>query len=336
MARQNQDKIYMQDWLLLHTYRLASSDDQWYLSFAEQLIPLLKKSPLLTSFTCADYKDLALTLTLYLEDALAVKGGWHRFKSGIKELYGRILPFYKLDATTYYDDEINPEDVQFILWAFLSSPQDHLGDDYIFMDPYAKDLVNLAQLVYTKMDLLFEEAPVTEAQTIDWVMDMEQLLIKRKEMPSLRLEDCTSPNSKKVLQSTGGYPLVYFESYQELASYFVEVLGWENTEEALMPEMKSYTHFILFANAKGIILAPEVAPYFKNERNPLYDEKLAKSEGYVLFCEQGACPFDLLKYGLKNAYFEDFELPFPQGKTLLRENWEFIARWYLGEYFEGD
>ena len=225
MVNNKREKIYMQDWILLHTYRESSSDDQWYLEFAESLIPALKKSDMLQSFVFNDYKDLALVLTVYLEDAVAEGGCWHRFKNKYQHLYERSLPFYLPDPSLYYADEINREDVQFVIWSFLSSPQDKLGDDYIFIDPFAKELLDLAAEVYALMNQGFEEAPVTDAQSVDWLMDMGQLHIRRKEMPSFKVEDCTSPNSRKFLTHTGGYPLAYFKTYEELENFFINILG---------------------------------------------------------------------------------------------------------------
>lgn len=47
------------------------------------------------------------------------------------------------------------------------------------------------------------------------------------------------------------------------------------------------------------------------------------------------CPFDLLKYGMTKGILPDVELPFLKGKTL-HQYWDFIARYYLCEYYEGE
>ena len=57
---------------------------------------------------------------------------------------------------------------------------------------------------------------------------------------------------------------------------------------------------------------------------------------YELFCEEGLCPFDLLKYGMEHHLLDEAQFPFANGKQLLHDNWDFIARWFLGEYYEGD
>ena len=75
---------------------------------------------------------------------------------------------------------------------------------------------------------------------------------------------------------------------------------------------------------------------FCDARNPAYNAQVAASEGYKLFCLPGHCPFDLLKYGMNHGLLPDAALPFAGGKELLQHNWDFITRYFLGEYYEGE
>lgn len=94
--------------------------------------------------------------------------------------------------------------------------------------------------------------------------------------------------------------------------------------------------FVIYANAKGMLVAHNVAAYFCEEHNPMYDAKRAAAEGYKMFCQPGECPFDLLKYGMAKGILPDVELPFLKGKETLHQYWDFIARYYLCEYYEGE
>lgn len=67
--------------------------------------------------------------------------------------------------------------------------------------------------------------------------------------------------------------------------------------------------FVIYANAKGMLVAHNVAAYFCEEHNPMYDAKRAAAEGYKMFCQPGECPFDLLKYGMAKGILPDVELP---------------------------
>lgn len=118
--------------------------------------------------------------------------------------------------------------------------------------------------------------------------------------------------------------------------FFVQALQWEDKEDALLPDLKEFSDFVMYANPKGLLIGPDVARYFADKRNPLYNAEMAEEEAYELFCEEGLCPFDLLKYGMEHDLLPEAQFPFENGKELLHENWDFIARWFLGEYYEGE
>ena len=113
-------------------------------------------------------------------------------------------------------------------------------------------------------------------------------------------------------------------SYKELCKFFVEVLKWENTRSALLPDLQYKKEFVIYANAKGMLIAHDVAAYFCEEHNPMYNAKRAAAEGYKLFCRPGACPFDLIKYGMLKGILPDVQFPFDNGKEILQQNWDFL------------
>ena len=103
-------------------------------------------------------------------------------------------------------------------------------------------------------------------------------------------------NVERFLEASKGEPLLYFDSYEALKFFFVQSLKWEDEEDSLLPDLKEFGNFVVFANPKGLLIGPDVAEYFADKRNPLYNAELAEEEAYELFCEEGLCPFDLLKY----------------------------------------
>lgn len=324
----------MQEWLNLHSYQRSTEDDTWYLNLTLQLFEQIENNIHLAILSLDLKKRLALSLSLYLEDAVSEGGGWNRFKSELNRLYGKELPFYTLDDA-YVSDEINNEDIAFLVWSVLSLQTDENGE-HIFIDPLSSDINKIANELYQQLDLVFEEAPITDALTRDWVMPITQLKVKNRPLPSTDIEGCKSESAKKFLANTHGEPLQFFESYAALKKFFVEVLEWDDKPESLMPEMELFSNFILFANSKGLLMAPDASPYFNAPHNPLFDKQQAENEGYILFCEGGACPFDLLKYGIQNHMLDDVKFPVTDGRKLFEDNWDFIARWYLGEFYEGE
>ena len=105
-------KIYRQQWMEAHPRMQSADTDQWYVDFANRLLPVFEKSELTGQMI---HKNRAvLYFTWYLEDCVNNSGSWNTFIRLHKQLYGRFLPFYTL-TESYADDEINPEDVSFLL-----------------------------------------------------------------------------------------------------------------------------------------------------------------------------------------------------------------------------
>lgn len=70
-------------------------------------------------------KEICLYTAAYLEDVISELGLWRSFVNKHSELYGTALPFYTL-TPDYTKDEINEEDIRFIIWNTLQkAPYPH-------------------------------------------------------------------------------------------------------------------------------------------------------------------------------------------------------------------
>lgn len=326
-----QQKIYMQTWLDTHHRAKVTDTDKWYLDLANGLLPLVAKSYLYKETTAEDQQQVALTFALYLEDCVADGGNWRQFINWHHESYGRYLPFYSL-TENYLPDEINREDVAFLLWA-INSP---VGDDFDGVEnPLDNDLLEFADMVYGRLDAIFEEAPISDFLAEDWMMETELMERKREPLPVASSGEKMPENVERFLEASGGESLMFFDSYDALKRFFVHSLKWEDEEGNLLPDLAEFDDFVLYANPKGLLIGPDVAPYFADKRNLLYNAELAEEEAYELFCEAGLCPFDLLKYGMEHNLLPEAQFPFDDGNALLHDNWDFVARWFLGEFYEG-
>lgn len=326
-----QQKIYMQTWLDAHHRAKVTDTDKWYLDLANGLLPLVAESYLYKEATTEDQQQVALTFALYLEDCVADGGNWRQFIHWHHESYGRYLPFFSLTAD-YLPDEINREDVAFLLWA-VNSP---VGDDFDGVEnPLDNDLLEFADMVYGRLDAVFEEAPISDFLAENWMMETELMERKREPLPVASPGEKMPENVERFLEASGGESLTFFDSYDALKRFFVHSLKWEDEEGSLLPDLAEFDDFVLYANPKGLLIGPDVAPYFADKRNPLYNAELAEEEAYELFCEAGLCPFDLLKYGMEHNLLPEAQFPFEDGKALLHDNWDFVARWFLGEFYEG-
>lgn len=326
--------IFMKQWLAANKRTRILSGDQWYLDFAAKILPIVKQSPLFEGDDNAQ-KNAAISLCVYFQDVIARTGGWKIFSDTYHSLYNTYLPFYQL-SDSYIPDEINPEDIAFVLWTLKSHPALNEPDEYALHNPHDKSLSALAQEIYKLMDENFEEAPINETPSSSWVTGTNLLDTPSTPLPEITPETKLSKNVEYSLEYSSGKPLLYFTTYKELCKFFVEVLKWEDTPSSLLPDLQHNKEFVIYANAKGMLIAPDVAAYFREAHNPMYNAERAAAKGYELFCRPGTCPFDLIKYGMGQGILPEVQLPFPDGKEILHKNWDFIARYYLCEYYEGD
>lgn len=325
----NTKKIYMNDWLLLNGRRGTQDSDSWYLSVAQQLHILLQQhSHLSVSFSL---QPTALRLACYFQDAIAQTGGWKHFTNRCLTLYGHPLPFYTPTAE-YVSDEINPEDIAYLIWSSASPMQQPPA-----LSPLDESLKALSRKVYQLLDALFEEAPISDLpSTPEWVPGASALNTPSQPLPSITPQSKLTADVEHLLTHTEGYPLVYLDTYATLCLFLTDVLHWEKHPDGILTDLKDETGFVIYANAKGMLIAPNAAACFCDAHNPFYQPAAAREWGYRLFTEPGACPFDLLKYAMKQDLLAEAALPFAEGKELLHHNWDFLSRYYLEDYYEGD
>lgn len=325
-------KLYMQMWLDLHGRSKVVDTDQWYLDFANSLLSLVSESYFYEHATTVSQQQVALLLTIYLEDCVADGGNWRQFIHWHHENEGRYLPFYTL-TEEYLADEINSEDIAFLLWA-INTPVGEMFEKV--ENPMDENLLKFADEVYGHMNAVFESAPISDDLSVSWLMEPELMQKKRQPLPVVVPGEKLSTNVARFMEASNGESLMYFDSYKALVLFFVNSLKWEDEEDSLLPDLKEFKNYILYANPKGLLIGFDVATYFADKRNPFYNAEEAEEEAYELFCEQGLCPFDLLKYGMEHQLLPDAQFPFENGQKLLHENWDFVARWFLGEYYEGE
>lgn len=138
-----------------HPKLLDSKTDFIYARFGNQLLAILRQQ--LPDITIEDNIDIAIALTLYMEDIIAESGLWHGFVMRHKELYGKYLPFYPIDEDEYFLNEPNVEDIQFLIWNYLSFNEGKL------IHPISPFILRAAQAVFNFCLNSFETLPVNEA-----------------------------------------------------------------------------------------------------------------------------------------------------------------------------
>lgn len=137
-------------------------------------------------------------------------------------------------------------------------------------------------------------------------------------------------------QYTGGKTLQFFSTYKEMNRFFIDALGWAENEEHLS-QIKDNRDFVLMVDPqKGMLLARNIAKCIACPENQLYDKEYAKIHAMNLLTERGCCPGDLLRYICNQGWLPDAVFPNSEDNQTVKNNWDFISRCYLQQYYRGD
>lgn len=139
-----------------HPIKQTFSTDNEYSSFANLLVRAIMSLDF-RDLSPAFIKDVAVQLTLYFEDRVADTGIFKAFTSKIKEMYGKVLPFFDIDEQEYYDDEPNLEDVRLIIWYVRIC---HLENK--FANPENPGIDLIAHATFDVMQEHFETISINE------------------------------------------------------------------------------------------------------------------------------------------------------------------------------
>lgn len=153
-----------------HPKGIQSATDMEYARVATEVMAEMEKLNV-ADIPKSGLKEIAVYVALYFEDVVADAGIWRSFTERIKELYGRQLPFYDVDAASYFPDEPNEEDVKLLIWYTMLDV--HYGK---IGNPENEVLGRLAHAAYGVLERNFETVSVNEElkeyfQKADFVAD---------------------------------------------------------------------------------------------------------------------------------------------------------------------
>lgn len=139
-----------------HPFYNAYDTDEEYARFGTIILKVIRncRIPDINDDQCT---AMATMLTMYTEDVVADLGIWRGFTDKMKSLYGRYLPFYDIDETTYLRDEPNVEDVTYLLWFAL-----YRTNSQLVINPGLPLLHSLAVALYSYISERFETLPINE------------------------------------------------------------------------------------------------------------------------------------------------------------------------------
>lgn len=154
------ERIYQNDWLNFHPYRRTSKVDGYYVKLANQVFDVFKTTQFGFDLPIEDVKDMACALTAYFEDVISGIGMFKAFTRKHRELFGRPLPFYAIDEDEYFEDEINENDIRFLIWHFMQ--QTHGKRNNSVLNPDNPGIHVVALGILNIFDKEYETAPENE------------------------------------------------------------------------------------------------------------------------------------------------------------------------------
>ena len=149
-------KIFPKEWLELHPYKQSTPTDSYYTNIANQIYEIMEMTELVNSFDEYETRQICIRLAAYFEDVISGVGMWRAFILTYKELFGKYIPFYTPDDH-YYDDEVNVEDIRFLLWHYTQQYHGYRKGTFVSPDNPANESTGL--LIYNLFCKEWTSAP---------------------------------------------------------------------------------------------------------------------------------------------------------------------------------
>lgn len=135
------------------------------------------------------------------------------------------------------------------------------------------------------------------------------------------------------IEATGGSKVKFFDKYEDMNRFFIEVLGWAKDEEHLSHVKDSEDFVLMVDRRRGLLMALNVAKCIAAPENPYYDKEYAAKNAIKMLTVRGFCPADLTKYAWREGWLPDAVFPGTEDHALVKEHHDFIMRCYLQGYY---
>lgn len=144
------------EWSQTNPTLIKNGSDRFYARLASDLQIAFAKINMEPNIPKNLYRYSAMGVTAYLEDLISDFGVWDAVKEWCKKRIGKPLPFYDTSHEDYYPDDINIEDIKFIIWqAFVRCGQ---IDGRIF-SPYSGAVEKMSEVAFELLVEAFDKAP---------------------------------------------------------------------------------------------------------------------------------------------------------------------------------
>jgi len=330
MSKQK-ERIYIQQWLELKPYDKQVKTDIYYLGLCNEI-----KNAILThkqAFVLQIYLDreeinvLSCFLTAYFEDIISGTNLWNTFIRQHSKLYNKPLPFF--ETNEYYEEEINLQDVCFLIWYFINTIQ-----QVKFIAPFNEFITETAIKVMDVFEDAWEYAPENEDLKSYYTIDDNEtdFYIARDLIDNILFNSY----------------LFFPDSLIDIREKELEIIEKNREDANLMSYLnENRDHFLHKTHTRLLALTgKEWASYLLGESHPLHKEFLnisQKINGYFFY--KGQDENNVLiehiasgkRFSLTKKSFDHY-VTLQQVDTILfmgiirwRNEW-----WFSGVYFQID
>lgn len=115
-------------------------------------------------------------------------GVWNAIRELSRQRYGQRVPLYPTDHDDYFTDELNIEDVKFIVWSTIGAMA---RDREMFYSPMSQMVEKVAEIAYDVLEQEYERAPESTrtAKTINDLLASDDIF-KLRDLAKWLLIDC--------------------------------------------------------------------------------------------------------------------------------------------------
>lgn len=145
-------------------------------------------------------------------------------------------------------------------------------------------------------------------------------------------ESCEVSNYKHLMQLSGGSPLFYFSSLDELRDFQIREMGVPEDQYQAPPMKEKIKSIILFIpdehGAMGFLFNNAESIY--DPRNPFYDKEIAKKEALNIISNVDGVAGEFVRYAVSHGLLADARMKSmvseERGFELTQQNLDFLAR----------
>jgi hypothetical protein len=144
----------------IHPVNRVSENDVYFAKLAQKILNKLSSNKLIASNFSECLWDISLKSAAYFEDVISGLGLFAGLRKMHEQMFGKKLPFLTL-SRDYLDDEINIEDLQFLIWTIKQEASNEM-DNITFFNAENPVIMMVALMIMDILEKEYETAPENE------------------------------------------------------------------------------------------------------------------------------------------------------------------------------